>query len=120
MGRGNQKAIGSDASANGSQTTTGMVEENSECGQPAREKTAKKATATELKALLDVQQYCCALSGLPLTPEDAALDHIVAVSDGGTHEVNNLQWLNAEVNRMKGSMSQSRFIAIVKLIAANT
>mgnify|MGYP005609836071 CR=1 FL=1 len=96
-----------------------MVEENSECGEFARETAAKKATASELKALLESQQFCCALSGLPLTPDDAALDHIIAVSDGGTHEVNNLQWLNAEVNRMKGSMSQSRFIAIIKLIAAN-
>ncbi len=97
-----------------------VAEANSKCSEPVGKEAKAKATAAQLKQLIERQQYCCALSGLPLTPDDSALDHIVAVADGGTHVIDNLQWLNSEVNRMKGSMSQSRFIAVVKLIAANT
>ena len=44
---------------------------------------------------------------------------LIAVSDGGGHTVDNLQWVHDDVNRMKGTMNQDRFIQIVQLIAQN-
>lgn len=78
----------------------------------------QSTTAADLKKLIEAQEFRCALSGELLTPDTASLDHIVPVSNGGGNEVDNLQWLNAEVNTMKGSLSQERFIALCRKIAS--
>jgi len=74
------------------------------------------ATGTQLKEQLALQQYRCALSGMKLTKEEAELDHIVPVSEGGTNDINNLQWLHYSVNRMKGTMSQDEFLLICRRV----
>lgn len=72
---------------------------------------------SDLMAMVEQQQYRCALSGIELTPQTAALDHIVPVSRGGEHAVRNLQWLNSEVNRMKGMLSVEVFVDICMRVA---
>jgi hypothetical protein len=76
-----------------------------------------RATATQLKELVERQKYKCALSGLSLTPETAQLDHVVALSDGGSNCIDNLQWLDAVVNRAKGTMSQDDFVMMCVRVA---
>lgn len=78
---------------------------------------AEKATADELKRMVEKQEYRCALSGVKLTPDTAQLDHIVPLSEGGTNLIDNLQWLDARVNKAKGTMSQSEFVQMCKLVA---
>lgn len=75
---------------------------------------------SDLMNLVDSQQYRCALSGIELTPETAALDHITPVASGGKHAIDNLQWLNCEVNRMKGMLSVEVFIDICRRVVATT
>ena len=79
--------------------------------------TSEAVTAKRLEKLVEQQAYCCALSGLPLTPDHASLDHIVAKSDGGEHIMSNVQWLDPRVNRMKGTMSQAEFIEMCTAVA---
>lgn len=86
-------------------------------GEQPDDKKTQRATRSELKALLEVQQYCCALSGLPLTPSDAELDHITSLADGGHNGISNLQWLHRDINRMKTTLSQSRFVALCRAVA---
>lgn len=69
---------------------------------------------------LEQQDYRCALSGVHLTPSNAALDHIVPVSEGGTDDVENLQWLDKIVNRAKSTLSQDEFIEMCRRVAAYT
>lgn len=76
-----------------------------------------RATAIELKNKVEQQRYRCALSGRKLTPETAQLDHQVPVSEGGSNLVDNLQWLDEQVNRAKGTMSQVEFIRMCKQVA---
>ena len=73
---------------------------------------------SDLMSLVEAQGFRCALSGIELTPETAALDHITPVALGGEHSVANLQWLNCEVNRMKGMLSVDVFVDICKRVAA--
>lgn len=68
------------------------------------------ATAVDLRRLVERQHYRCALSGRLLAPCDAACDHIVPVSQGGTHAVDNLQILHTQINRAKGTMSVDMFV----------
>ena len=74
------------------------------------------ATSAALKQMIEQQGYRCALSGEKLTPSNATLDHRIPVSDGGSSELDNLQWLHVDVNRMKGSLDQERFIQICKRV----
>ncbi len=77
----------------------------------------RAATAEECYQLLIDQEYRCALSGLPLSPKAVALDHIVSVSDGGSDEIANLQWVDVRVNTMKRTLSQAEFIELCKRVA---
>jgi hypothetical protein len=80
---------------------------------------AKPATVTsaQLLAKIKTQRFRCALSGVKLVPETAQLDHIVPLSSDGSNDVDNLQWLDASVNKAKGTMSQDEFIRMCKQVA---
>lgn len=75
-----------------------------------------KVTAKKLRQLIDLQNYCCALTGDELTPETASVDHKIPISKGGTNVMENVQVLHSEVNRMKGSMSTLEFILLCRKI----
>lgn len=79
--------------------------------------TKKKANGKQLLKLIERQEYRCALSGIELTPETAALDHIVPISNGGGDNIENLQWVHEEINRMKGTMDNKQFIQTVRKVA---
>lgn len=68
----------------------------------------------ELYEKLEKQEFRCALSGRNLTPENSELDHIIPVSKGGKHTLDNLQFVRASVNRMKGELSSREFIRICR------
>lgn len=80
---------------------------------------AKRALASELKNLIEKQRYKCALTQVHLTPNTAELDHITPIKKGGTNEIQNLQWVSKQVNRAKGSMLQSEFIEMCRLVCEN-
>ncbi len=69
--------------------------------------------------LLEEQQHCCALSGRPLTPEAAALDHILPICRGGQHVIENAQVLHKEVNRAKGTLTNEEFIRLCEQVIAH-
>ena len=62
--------------------------------------------------LLAHQRYYCALSGRKLTPQTAALDHIVPIRFDGEHVIENTQVLHKDVNRAKGSLTSREFIQL--------
>ena len=70
--------------------------------------------------LLECQQYRCALTGRPLTPETASLDHIVPVRCGGEHLVENTQVLHKDVNRAKTTMTNEEFIRLCREVVEHT
>lgn len=63
-------------------------------------------------AILDHQGFRCNLTGRPLTPDTAALDHIVPMRCGGEHVIENTQVLHRDVNRAKNAMTNDEFIAL--------
>jgi 5-methylcytosine-specific restriction endonuclease McrA len=85
-----------------------VATENTKC--ESQSSTTTLPTHNELRDLIEAQGYRCALSGAKLTPENAHIDHIHPVSQGGDHSINNLQWVHARINGMKGSMSNEAFI----------
>ncbi len=73
----------------------------------------------EAREILKRQGYRCALSGVSLSPEDLALDHIVPVSEGGDFSASNAQFVTKTVNRAKHTMSQQEFILMCRRIASH-
>lgn len=67
-----------------------------------------KASTPELRALWAAQDGKCALTGLPIAGVPH-LDHIVPASAGGSHTIDNLQWVSAEANMAKRDKSVAEF-----------
>lgn len=74
-------------------------------------------TAADLARLWIEQRGRCALSGYRLD-RTAHLDHIVPIVGGGSHGIENLRWLDPNVNLAKRAMSDADFIAMCKSIVA--
>jgi 5-methylcytosine-specific restriction endonuclease McrA len=71
-------------------------------------------TATSVVRMLEYQDYRCALTGRRLTPDVAALDHVVPVRNGGKHVIENAQILHKIVNRAKSTMTNDEFIQMCR------
>jgi len=70
-----------------------------------------------LVKMIEDQEYKCKLSGIELTPNTASLDHVIPVSKGGEHVVDNVAWVHCEINRMKGQLSVEEFVLLCKRVA---
>lgn len=69
-------------------------------------------TSKMILKLIEGQSYQCALSGRKLTPETASLDHIVPLSRGGEHSIENLWVVDVQVNAAKGTLTTEEFQAL--------
>ena len=78
---------------------------------------AETATVADLMDLLRRQSQRCALSGIRLTVDTVALDHIVPIASGGGDGVDNLQLVDTEVNTMKGTLDQDRFLELCRRVS---
>lgn len=77
----------------------------------------QKVTNKALYKLLNDQEHRCALTGRDLTIDTTALDHIIPRSDGGEHEMWNVQWVDSSVNTAKGTMGQDEFVRMCTDVA---
>lgn len=75
-------------------------------------------TASDILTVLKYQEYRCALTGVPLTPKTATVDHIVPIKHGGEHSPSNIQIVTPEANRIKGSMTMEELLAMCKMIVS--
>jgi len=73
-----------------------------------------RVTIKGVMAMLERQDYRCALTGRRLEPEVATLDHIIPLRCGGQHVLENTQVLHKDVNRAKGSMTTEEFLDLCR------
>jgi len=81
--------------------------------------TGPVTTASVLR-LLEAQQYRCALTGRPLAPDTASLDHILPIRSGGEHVISNAQVLHKNVNRAKTTMTNEEFVQLCREVVEHT
>lgn len=79
-----------------------------------RPRVAGSVTAAEACALVERQQYRCALTGRLLTPKSASLDHVLPICRGGKHGIGNAQVLHKQINRIKGVLTNEEFVAVCR------
>jgi hypothetical protein len=82
-----------------------------------RRESGQRASKNELYELAKTQEFRCALSGVKLEPDIAALDHKMPISKGGSDQVDNLQWVTDAINKAKGTMTNHEFINMCKQVA---
>jgi len=69
------------------------------------------ASHAELVALWYGQDGRCALTRVPLVPDDMHLDHILPRSKGGGHTADNLRWVHPMANLARGARTDEEFFA---------
>jgi 5-methylcytosine-specific restriction endonuclease McrA len=74
-------------------------------------------TAKQLEKKLEDQKFKCGLTGRDLSPSLSSLDHVNPRSMGGEDDISNLQIVLPCVNKAKGTMSQSQFVAMCHAVA---
>lgn len=96
----------------------GMVRVGRKKFKQASESRVNRVTAKAIYGLIESQEFKCALTGVELTPDVTALDHIIPLSRGGDHSIENAQAVYAKVNRAKGTMTNDEFIAMCRQVVA--
>ncbi len=75
---------------------------------------SERIKSKHLLRLIESQEFKCALTGRPLEPSTASIDHAYPVSNGGTNTIANLQVLHTDVNHAKGTMDPETFVAMCR------
>lgn len=71
----------------------------------------------ELLDLYNKQNGLCAYSDRKLVfGKNAEVDHIIPRARGGTNTIDNLQWLDADINFFKNSMTHDELVQVCKTI----
>jgi len=83
-------------------------------GQEDEVKPRGPVSTENVLRLLEQQRYRCALTGRDLSPEEAALDHIIPIRCDGEHVIENTQVLHKDVNRAKGSLTNEEFVGMCR------
>lgn len=73
----------------------------------------------DVLSLLHRQNFRCAYSGQPLTPENAAADHRDSISRGGSHGIENVAITTRQVNAAKGTMTVDEFVEMCRQVVAH-
>ncbi len=77
-----------------------------------------RPTAKKVRRLVEIQNFCCAMTGLELNPEDANLDHIVPIVAGGEHVMGNVQVVHKVINQMKSTLPKDEFVEWCRQVVA--
>ena len=76
--------------------------------------------ANDLYKKLVSQKWKCVYSGFPLKLGiNAELDHIVPKYLGGKNTINNVQWVDSSINKLKGIFPEKKLLEIVEAIYIN-
>ena len=73
----------------------------------------------QLVPILKKQRMLCALTGIKLTGDNISVDHIIHVSKGGSHTVDNIRLVHKAVNKMRNDYDDEFFFSICCAVAKN-
>lgn len=76
-----------------------------------------RALAPALRDLFYAQGGKCAYTGRELVPgTNASLDHKIPKALGGTNDLENLQWVETNVNRAKNALAEDEFLSMCRAV----
>ena len=75
-------------------------------------------TLKQIIGKLESQNYKCPISGRSLTVGlNCHLDHIIPKSRGGNDSINNIRWVDKDVNQAKHGLLDDEFFSLIKEIS---
>ncbi len=77
------------------------------------------AGVADLRDILDIQMYKCALTGDKLTPDNTCFDHIKPISKGGSSLKKNLQAVTKKANLSKSNMTMKEYLHLCFKVIEN-
>lgn len=77
-------------------------------------KKPKRFKPSEIRELLQKQNFKCFLTGRELTPDNVEAEHILPISKGGKHEVENLCLIIDSLRELKRYRSPEEIISIAR------
>jgi hypothetical protein len=82
-----------------------------------RKATGSTRNSKHLAKKIQDQNFTCPYTGIKLiVGVNASLDHIVPKSKGGSNNVENLEWIDLNVNLLKGARTKDDFMEIWKFL----
>jgi hypothetical protein len=90
------------------------------CWECLWNKCIKKSNLTDEQAtkILEQQHYICSLSGVKLEKGiNASPDHIIHRCNGGTDDINNIRFVDKDINKMRSNHSDEEFYIMCKKVA---
>ncbi len=75
-----------------------------------------KVSEETLIALWKRQGGKCGLTGWPIDVHTAQIDHVIPVSRGGRHDIQNLRWVDARANRSKRELTDAEFFELCEAV----
>ncbi len=78
------------------------------------EKKPKRIKPSEIRELLHKQDFKCFLTGRELSPENVEAEHILPVSQGGEHKVENLCLIIDSLRELKRYRNPEEILSIAK------
>lgn len=85
-------------------------------GMSKKKSSGELINSKQLWSLAKKQRMRCAISGVKLTNDNMSPDHIIPFSKGGKNVIENIQLVDKTINFMKSSISQDKFLEIIKAI----
>lgn len=83
--------------------------------------TGTRRNGEPLEKLFRAQDMKCAYTGVFLVPGvNASVDHKVPCSRGGSNNIDNLQWVDLKINRMKTDMTHEEFLEACRLVLSRS
>lgn len=77
---------------------------------------AGRIKATDIRRKLAEQNGRCLLTGEELTPVNISADHMVPVSRGGAHALENIALVTLEANAAKGTLTPEEFVSLCRKV----
>ncbi|TGN09965.1 HNH endonuclease [Leptospira bandrabouensis] len=78
-----------------------------------------KLRAGHIRTLLQEQKFRCYISGLELTYDNIEIEHIIPLTMGGNHCLENLCLVDRSLKELKRFKTKEEIIELCKVILAN-
>lgn len=77
-----------------------------------------KVTPTKLVEMVESQKFRCAYTGVEIDRSTGSVDHIIPISKGGLHCMENIAVVHKDVNMCKNTLNLKEFVDWCRKVVA--
>lgn len=73
-------------------------------------------TVYDMRDVYNKQNHMCAITGLPLYFRPVKVASLDRINNSGNYDIDNIQWVHKDINRMRNSYSMEYFLKMCKAV----